>query len=185
MKTITSNPFDSKVLKSTEPLLADFFTEACAPCRQWAPVLEELRLRLCPGGAPVFGGGARRRATAPQASVSFVCFCRRASLRLRASGRLSQPVKPRSIGLQGVKKHPFRPLADRIGQRPPRSGPKVILIFQRVMEARRQPGPQRHQFPVGRNRNKEGHLRRREYDLRQPTRILPRAHRVILLVRPT
>lgn len=42
MKTITGDDFETEVLQSAEPVLVDFFTEACSPCRRLAPVLEEV-----------------------------------------------------------------------------------------------------------------------------------------------
>jgi thioredoxin 1 len=40
MKQISSTEFDAEVLRSKEPVLVDFFTDGCGPCR--IPVLEEL-----------------------------------------------------------------------------------------------------------------------------------------------
>src|ERR1041385_1659409 len=42
MKQVTSADFDSEVLGSKEPVLVDFYTEDCPPCRMMAPVLQEI-----------------------------------------------------------------------------------------------------------------------------------------------
>ena len=42
VKEITDQNFEEEVLKSTEPVLVDFWAEWCMPCRALAPVLDEL-----------------------------------------------------------------------------------------------------------------------------------------------
>ena len=42
MRQITGAEFESEVLGSKEPVLVDFYTDGCNPCRMMAPVLQEM-----------------------------------------------------------------------------------------------------------------------------------------------
>ena len=41
-QTITESHFDAEVLQADVPVLVDFFTSWCGPCKRFAPVIEDL-----------------------------------------------------------------------------------------------------------------------------------------------
>jgi thioredoxin 1 len=42
IETLNGGNFDDKVLKSDKPFLVDFWAEWCGPCKQIAPILDQI-----------------------------------------------------------------------------------------------------------------------------------------------
>ncbi len=46
IETVSDTDFENKVLKSSKPVLVDFWATWCGPCRMIAPIVEQLNTEL-------------------------------------------------------------------------------------------------------------------------------------------
>tara|TARA_B100000965_G_C19578774_1_gene752555 strand:- start:336 stop:656 length:321 start_codon:yes stop_codon:yes gene_type:complete len=45
-KPVTDSNFETEVIKSTKPIVVDFWAEWCGPCKQIGPILEEISVEM-------------------------------------------------------------------------------------------------------------------------------------------
>ena len=58
---VTDASFDQDVLKSSKPVLVDYWADWCTPCKQIAPIIEELAAEITARGAPITPEEAQAR----------------------------------------------------------------------------------------------------------------------------
>ena len=66
-KAVTDSSFEEAVLKSSQPVLVDFWAEWCGPCKQIGPAVDEIGEELA-GRLPHSDGGSNHPLTHVESS---------------------------------------------------------------------------------------------------------------------